>query len=199
METPLNRTRKSQNTRQKPFCAAIWIGSSVFRILWRPFRCIPVRAWPIRASRLSESSPEKRKNLPRPKRRKGRSRGRESRERSTLTPAAIAPATALALSPVLRLAAAFSSGWKRQCSSEKIRILCGRTRRRSSGCSFEAADGDSGRGGGYLVLARSVATGAACAGETPFRMSRAAGGRGLSALANSRLTCHIWFSVKTPL
>jgi hypothetical protein len=47
----------------------------------------------------------------------------------------------------------------------------------------------------YFVGAGALA--AAGAAGVPLRMSSAAGGSGLSALASSRLTCHIWLSVST--
>jgi len=120
----------------------------------------------------------------------------------------VAISLSVAPAPAQALASPFSLGWKHPCSSSRSRVPCaGRRERSSIATPFQfSADTLSLRcvkrpdetARRYLVLAGGAAAGSVAA-VLPLRMSTAAGGSGLSALASSRLTCHICVSVRTSL
>ena len=95
--------------------------------------------------------------------------------------------------------------WRRQSSSAKNQNPLRRVSSRLIGPTpFHPQAGEvypAGTAPGrlYFFFSAAFAVTGTVSGKTPFRMSSAAGGRGLSAFASSRLTCHIWSWVSTSL
>jgi len=101
------------------------------------------------------------------------------------------------------------TGLRCRSSSAGTEVLCAMNRARSS---FPVLSGGGFRFGGLALSADHClhygvffpskgmfGVGVTGGAVTPFKMSTAAGGSGLSALAKRRLTCHIWVSLRTSL